>query len=231
MVNWVDVHQAVANLFQGREASHKMSVLRGLEASGVKGLEVLTKKLIQAADIEPFEDLFTEALVAAVFLRNGFGVAFLKAPRPDMRVEANGQAVFVEVKRIREDQEEARAIEKKMREALKSGMLVEYGDMNRAIEKILSCVQDALPQLAPGRINLVFLWADRSSWEELEFLLAMPYPEEEIYRERRRYPNLSGLIYRSPWVPAGNGQQFYFWKNPADRRIGEELARRLENLA
>lgn len=228
MVDWVKLDQAIASLFQGCEAANRVSVLRGLEASGVKGLQVMTKELLRALDREAFDDLFAEAQVAAVFLRNGFRVTFLKPPKPDLRVEADDYLLFVEVKRIREDYEEAEEIEKKMRQA--ANKLVEYGDVNRGIDKILSCIQDALSQLVPGEINLVFLWAQRSSWEEWEFLLAMDDIEKEIYRDHQRYASLSGLIYRSRWIRLTNRRQFYFWKHPAGTTLDEGLTRRLENL-
>lgn len=232
MADWKKLHQVMLNLFEPPEANRKMLVLRRWERSGVKGFHVLTRKLCEAPNKEAFHDLFAEALAAGVFLRNGFGVTFLKAPEPDMRVEDNDYRLFVEVKRIREDYEKTKKIEKKMRRCVDEEKLAIYGtvqDVQKGGEKIKSVVQEALRQLVEGELNLVFLWIDKRLWEELEFLEAMKYVQEEIRGDRKRYSKLSGLIYRPPWWSSMQ-PHFYFWKNPAETMIDEELARRLDKV-
>ena len=229
MRNRESLDQIITNLFEPAEVYHRMSVLTRLE-SGVKGFEVLTKKLVQAADREAFDDLFTEALVATVFLNNGFDVTFLNPPKPDMRVDANHYFLFVEVKRIREDYREAKEIEKKMKQAATEGKLAEYGNVEAGAAKILGVVQAALPQLVKGEINLIFVWTEKSSWEEWEFLQSMEYVEEEICRDHQRYARVSGLIYRTRWIHLTDRRQFYFWQHPEGTMLDEELTRRLENL-
>lgn len=232
MANGQKLHQVIFNLFEPSEANRRMSVLRQLESAGAKALEVLTKKLVQAANKKEFYDLFAEALAAGVFLRNRFHVTFLKSPGPDVRVEHNDYRLFVEVKRIREDYEKTNKMERKMRRCLDEGKLAIYGtveDVQKGAEKIKSVVQEALRQLVKGELNLVFLWIDKRLWEEWEFLEAMKYIQEEICGDPKRYSKISGLIYRPPWW-SSTQPRFYFWKNPADTMIDGELARRLENL-
>jgi len=230
MGDWEKLGQVVTSLFEPAEANRKTLVLKQLERSGVKGFEVVTRKLLRAADREAFDDLFTEAQMALVFLRNGFGVTFLKPPKPDTRVEANHCFFFVEVKRIREDYEEAEETDRKFRQAAKEGKLADYGDVEAGAAKVLGVVQAGLKQLVEGEINLIFVWTERSSWEEVEFLQLMEYVEKEIRSDYQRYASLSGLIYRTMSIHLPDRRQFYFWKHPADTMLDEELARRLENL-
>jgi hypothetical protein len=173
------------------------------------GAARLFRRIARAGDVEQLDDYRAEMLYALVFAGLAFDVAFEPqgAEGPDLAVSRDGHSAAVEVTRFRKEPADQTAGARKV---LPAGLLQEYGEPMRYIERrIRDKVMDKFKQLGHGT-GVLALWGDDEELEELEMPQALAeLADEGVTGALRIPPELHLVVYASHWIRPQMRQQVH----------------------
>ncbi len=196
-----------------------------LQQRGVHCVDRFVQKLLErVSDKEAYLDILMEGRFAVVLARNGFSeVTFIKEKReqklPDIKATWNRNTIYFEVTRSRPSEDD-RAVQN--RAAFVS---------QDSVESIISKIQDKIPQLQSGAINVVVIWSDTVNWLPRIMKEAFKDIEQENDQNPGVYKKLSGVLFTSGGVNMATLKQFYILENKeVSKPLGSRLFNKLDNL-
>jgi len=173
-----------------------------MRVAKMEGAGRLFKRIAEAGDSDAIDDHLAPARYALMFAGLGFmvGPEPTGAKGPDLSIARDGYSAAVEVTRFRKEPADQIA---EARKALPAGLLQEYGDPMRYVERrIRDKVMDKFRQLRQGT-GVLALWNDDDELQELEMSQALgELAEEGVAGTLQVPPGLYLIVYASWGVPA-----------------------------
>lgn len=195
-----------------------------LQQRGIYGIDRFVKKLSDRAnEKQDYLDTLREGRFAIILARNGFsGITFIKERKeqrlPDIKANYNKCTVYFEVTRSRPNEED---------EKVQSGAAFVSP---KRIENIKSKIQDKIPQLRSGEINIIVFWSDTVGVLLPDIEEAFKYIQQEIDQNLGAYKELSGILFTESGE-ASYPTEFKLFKNDkASKSLGNCLTKKLEPL-
>jgi hypothetical protein len=186
--------------------------IAALRAAGATGTEQYEQKLRNNANKpEVLQDLLLEGRAALMFLRHRFKVGM--QDKPDLRIELDGEIVYVEVKHFRE-KEQDRTDERSMSET--TDLLVPYGD---TVEREGADPWDQLANVAKSKVgqyvaDFANVLVVESSSASLELALGTAvhnYDKQVLKSDDVRLRRLSGImLVQTDRITCGEGRNVEF---------------------
>lgn len=179
--------------------------LAQLRAEGATGLEQYEDKLRSNAK-EPvvLSNMLFEGRAALMFLEHGFRVAMQDSP--DLRIELDGEVVYVEVTHFLE-KEQDRLDEKGMSET--TGPLVPYGDTLELEgaspwDQLANVAKRKAGQYVDGAANILVVESSSPSLELVLGTAVHVYDEELLKSDDLRLRRLGGImLVQTDWIATG----------------------------
>jgi hypothetical protein len=199
-----------------------------LEKAGIKGFrEYETRLRNNAGNNDVFSDLLFEANVALMFVHNGFQVTIRE--KPDVKIELNGEKVYVEVKHFRKKEQDV-IDEKAMKE---SDDLIPVGILtptegNEPWEQIANVAMRKIHQYKENAPNILVIETGSNAISGIELQTAV-----NIFDERAsgdiRLQKLNALMLIDQWVDISKNKNVYFCQttfveNPMSSSMIDKLA-------
>jgi len=178
-------------LDQDRKGEDLIEKLRRL---GVQGVDSWVKDLWGVLGKDVFDDFYIEGHYACKWAVSGLGVQLKPCGKkgPDVQVSKEGEHIFVEVTRLREDE----LLAEKQREAGQRGELIE---IPITTQQIYSKILGEYHQLVRGAANAILVHSDSSVKEGFDFRGVVPYIREEILRDTTRHSRVNAIIFYDKW--------------------------------
>ncbi len=195
-----------------------------LQRRGVYDVDKFVRKLTDRVNNkEDYLDILMEGRFAVILARNNFSHIHIEyAERcPDLKASWNKRTVYFEVTRkhpSREDQQFSQSGANFLRHARS--------------EDIISRIQGKKRQLQSGQVNILVMWSDTPTWNQVVLEEAHEYIKQEICDDPEKYKDLSAILFtEGGGVSYGRPKPFYLFKNcKAAKPLGTRLARKLESL-
>lgn len=186
------------------------------------------------ADKEAYLDLWVQGWFARVFAYNNFPTIMNPQGKggPDLLIESNATQVYVEVRRFREDYDET----KRLKDAVNKGKLVQYGNPEQDIRRVLNAIQSKSKQgkgIPISTAYVVAIYSHKESIEEIEFNLAVEELEKEAAQGGGQYSGIGAVLFYDRYMNQSTHQLWYLWENPyanKQRRVSEPIAKKLKSL-
>ena len=186
------------------------------------GDRFVQKLLDRVNDKEAYLDILMEGRFAIILARNNFSnIQIEYADKgPDLKAIWNMNVVYFEVTRSRPSEDD---------QAVQDGAVFVS---QKRIENIKSKIQDKIPQLQSGKINVVVLWSDTVNLLPRAVAEAFGYIEQEIDDDPERYKDLSGVLFtEGGGVDLAALKEYYLFENKeASKPLGPRLIRKLKSL-
>jgi len=195
-----------------------------LQQRGIYGIDRFVKKLSDRAnEKQDYLDTLREGRFAIILASNGFsGITFIKEKKeqklPDIKANYNKCTVYFEVTRSRPSEED---------QAFQAGAAFVSQD---SIENIIGKIQEKIPQLQSGEINIVVIWSDTINWLQRIMEEAFKYIQQEINQNPGVYKRLSGILFTESGEVIYPSEFKFFRNSVASKPIKIRLARKLESL-
>jgi len=194
-----------------------------LQQRGIYGIDRFVKKLSDRANEKDYLDILREGRFAIILASNGFsGITFIKEKKeqklPDIKANYNKCTVYFEVTRSRPSEED---------QAFQAGAAFVSQD---SIENIIGKIQEKIPQLQSGEINIVVIWSDTINWLQRIMEEAFKYIQQEINQNPGVYKRLSGILFTESGEVIYPSEFKFFRNSVASKPIKIRLARKLESL-
>lgn len=183
-----------------------------LRAEGATGIDQYEEKLTtNANNPEVFGDLLLEGRAALMFFRYGFKVAM--QDRPDLRIELENEAVYVEVKHFRQKDQD-RVDEKAMRET--DDLLVVTGELlesegAEAWQQIVDVAISKADQYASDAPNVLVVESSSPSLELMLETAVHRYDRAVLKSRDLRLRRLSAMmLVQTHWIAVGEPRNVDF---------------------
>ncbi|MBC8492648.1 MAG: hypothetical protein H8D43_02590 [Chloroflexi bacterium] len=170
-------------------------LIEKLRRLGVQGVDSWAKDLWGALGrYDDFEDFYIEGKYARKWAISGLDVQLKPCGKkgPDVRVSKDGEHIFVEVTRLREDE----LLAEKQREAGQRGELIE---IPITTQQIYSKILGEYHQLIRGAANAILVHSDSSVKEGFDFRRMVPYIREEILHDTTLHSRVNAFIFYDKW--------------------------------
>ena len=129
-----------------------------LQQRAIYGVDRFVKKLSDRSnEKQDYLDILREGRFAIILARNRLSeITFIKEKEeqrfPDIKADWNRSTIYFEVTRSRPSDED---------KAVQSGVSFVS---QKSIENIIGKIQEKIPQLQSGEINIVVIWSDTINW-------------------------------------------------------------------
>ena len=194
-----------------------------LQQRRICGVDKFLQKLFDSAhNKEDYFDILMEGRFAIILARNKFSeihIEYCKAG-PDLKANYNDNTVYFEITRKRPNEED---------EKIQSAAAFVSRE---STENIISKIQNKIPQLQSGEINVVVIWSDTIRWTHHELEEAFEYIKKEINDDPKKCKDLSGvLLTKGGGFDIATRKQFYLFQNDkASKPLDLGLAKKLKSL-
>lgn len=194
-----------------------------LQQRGVHCVDRFVQKLLdRLSDKEEYLDILMEGRFAVILARNNFSNIQIEYSDKGLDLKAvwNMKTVYFEVTRFRPN-EEAEKVQSRV-------SIVSP----KTTENIISKIQDKIPQLQSGEINIIVFWSDTIRVLPRIMKEAFKYIEQEIQQNPEVCKKLSGVLFtESGGVDMVTLKQFYLFENKeASKPLSSRLFDKLDNL-
>lgn len=194
-----------------------------LQRRGVYCVEKFVQKLLNRANNrEDYLDILMEGRFAIILARNKFSEIHIEycEEGPDIKANWNKNTVYFELTRKRPNEED---------EKIQSAAAFVSRE---STENIISKIQNKIPQLQSGEINVVVIWSDTIRWTHHELEEAFEYIKKEINDDPKKCKDLSGvLLTKGGGFDIATRKQFYLFQNDkASKPLDLGLAKKLKSL-
>ena len=202
-------------------------VFTELQQEVVCGMDSFLRKLSQrTTNREEYRDILMEGRISIILAKKGFSkITFIRENRshklPDIKADYNGDTIYFEITRKRPNEDDERFQQ-----------LGAHWVSTFEPESIIGKIQEKLPQLKSGEINIVVLCSETVKLGRPDVEEAFKYIRQEIYNDPEKYKQLSAVILTESVVEfAKEPWGFNLFKNgSASKRLGTCLTKKLESL-
>jgi len=187
--------------------------IAALGAAGATGIDQYEQRLRNNADEpEVLEDFLLEGRAALMFLRHRFKVGM--QDKPDLRIELDGEVVYVEVKHFREkerDREDEREMRATQERLVVTGELLE-SEGAEAWQQIVDVAVNKAPQYASDAPNVLVVESSSPSLELMIGTAVHDYDKEVLKSDDDRLRRLSGImLVQTDWITSRDGRNVDFY--------------------
>lgn len=185
-------------LDQDRKGEELIKELRQL---GVRGVDSWAKDLCGALGrYDDFEDFYIEGHYARKWAISGLDVQLKPHGKkgPDMQVSKEGEHIFVEVTRLREDE----LLAEKQREAEQCG---EFIEIPITTQQIYNKILGEYHQLVRGAANAILVRSDNLVKEGFDFRKAVRCIRDEILSDAALHSRVNAIIFYDKWEVDSKG--------------------------
>lgn len=199
-------------------------VIEDIVKYNIQGIDPFLRRLLRAVGVkEEWVSIRREGRFAVVLAKNGFSPVYLEPSEsgPDIKTYYNGNAVYFEVTRRREDVEEWKLAEPNVVDWIKPD----------SAENTIARIQGKVNQLQPGEINIVVLWSDTIALNHLKMQEAFQCIQQEIENAPGVYGTLSAILFTTGGVNMSTLKQFYLYQNAnAAKPLPAAIIQKLETM-
>lgn len=208
------------NEYMARLATERINEL---QQRGVYCVDRFVQKLLyRVNDKEAYLDILMEGRFAVILARNNFSnIQIEYADKgPDLKAIWNRNTIYFEVTRSRPSEDD---------QAVRNGAAFVS---QKRIGNIKSKIQDKIPQLQSGEINIVVLWSDTVNLLPPTVQEAFECIKQEIDDEPEKYKDLSGVLFtEGGGVDLATLKEYYLFENKeASKPLSPRLIRKLKSL-
>ena len=174
----------------------------------MRGANRLLKRVASSSDDDQLRDYLAEIRYALVFAGLGFQVDVEPEGKkgPDLGISRDSHYAVVEVMRFRKVYPGPPVLDL----TGELGVLPEYGDPSRDIQKSFGKILDKFRQVKKGE-SIIAIWNDDEDLEEVEVQAATAHLRAAAAHGTQTFPSgLLFVLYGSKWVGANSRQLYCF---------------------
>ena len=211
-------------------------LVKSMNRLGVAGVALFRAKISSNKKVpEVVDDLLFEGIAAIVLTRAGFVVEMRESP--DLALAYNGDRLFAEVKHFRRKAQD-KLDDLRLREAIKQGRLVAYGDTlateeRSASQQVIDVLRKKARRLPRGERSIIVVGSSSSHCvDDLAVQMAVARLEDrQVAVASMETSRLNGVLYLSPDYNAGQRRSAYYYSNSrAASQLGAAVQERLNGI-